>query len=190
MALQGGAFILVSNGRSSGKSQFIFYAIALAVHGIFFLAIGYRDFLPSSNTENLIEIRALSAPGNNQINASLTKSVSVNSLDKNNPIAAKQPIENISTTTSASSSNSSAIPTWAKIQPRYPEKSRQRGETGTVGIKISVDEDGKLLLATLLQSSGHPELDKAALRAMEEGEYEKSSGGIRTQNLEIEFRLR
>jgi periplasmic protein TonB len=48
-------------------------------------------------------------------------------------------------------------------QPEYPPQARRLGEQGTVLLQVLVGVDGRVLEAKLLQSSGFPRLDQAAL---------------------------
>lgn len=48
-------------------------------------------------------------------------------------------------------------------QPAYPAASIRFGEEGTVTVEVRVGTDGRVREARLLQSSGHPRLDAAAL---------------------------
>jgi periplasmic protein TonB len=48
-------------------------------------------------------------------------------------------------------------------QPEYPPQARRLGEQGTVLMQVLVGVDGRVLEAKLLQSSGFPRLDQAAL---------------------------
>jgi protein TonB len=52
-------------------------------------------------------------------------------------------------------------------KPRYPETSRLRGEQGVVAVSLRVAASGEVLEVTLLQSSGFPRLDTAALAALQ-----------------------
>jgi TonB family protein len=45
----------------------------------------------------------------------------------------------------------------------YPQESEQRNETGTVTLKLRFDASGASLEPTLVESSGHPLLDRAAM---------------------------
>jgi len=53
-------------------------------------------------------------------------------------------------------------------RPPYPAQARKNGLEGTVYIKISIDISGKISSASLLRSSGHQELDAAALKTVKE----------------------
>lgn len=52
-------------------------------------------------------------------------------------------------------------------QPEYPAVARERGQSGTVFIKVLVDAKGRVAELTITRSSGHGSLDRAALRAVE-----------------------
>ena len=51
----------------------------------------------------------------------------------------------------------------ASHEPEYPPVSRRLGEQGTVILEVLVDESGRATDAKLVQSSGFPRLDEAAL---------------------------
>lgn len=55
--------------------------------------------------------------------------------------------------------------------PRYPEAARQAGGEGTVLVKAYVQADGTIGAAQVHQSSGDPELDRAALDAIREWRF-------------------
>ncbi|WP_135466303.1 energy transducer TonB [Crenalkalicoccus roseus] len=57
---------------------------------------------------------------------------------------------------------SQPTPEYRPEEPRYPEGARRRGETGTVRVRLHVDERGRVARVDLLGSSGHAELDRAA----------------------------
>lgn len=46
--------------------------------------------------------------------------------------------------------------------PKYPEKSRQAGEEGTVVLRVEVDKEGKPTEVTVHESSGYDRLDRRA----------------------------
>lgn len=50
---------------------------------------------------------------------------------------------------------------------RYPSAARRRGQQGTVKLEFSIDRSGKVVGKRLLESSGYPVLDKAALAAVD-----------------------
>jgi protein TonB len=51
-------------------------------------------------------------------------------------------------------------------QPDYPASSQRLGETGTVILQFLVGVDGRVKDSKLVTSSGHPQLDDAALDAL------------------------
>jgi protein TonB len=46
-------------------------------------------------------------------------------------------------------------------QPAFPEGARQRGETGTVRVRLRVDDKGQVTQVEVLETSGSRELDRA-----------------------------
>jgi protein TonB len=54
-------------------------------------------------------------------------------------------------------------PARALSQPGYPAASQRLGEHGTVVLNLFVLEDGSVADARILESSGYPDLDYAAL---------------------------
>ena len=55
------------------------------------------------------------------------------------------------------------IDTAASREPEYPPVSRRLGEQGTVLLQVLVDEKGRATEAKVVQSSGFPRLDQAAI---------------------------
>lgn len=53
-----------------------------------------------------------------------------------------------------------------RTPPRYPPLSRRMGEEGTVGLRVELDEQGKVCAARVSGSSGFARLDEAALSAV------------------------
>ena len=51
---------------------------------------------------------------------------------------------------------------WLAAHKRYPERARQRGDEGTVGIRFTVDAAGRVLDVAVTRSSGSTLLDDAA----------------------------
>ncbi len=54
----------------------------------------------------------------------------------------------------------------ASHEPDYPPASRRLGEQGTVTLEVLVDPSGRAVDAKILQSSGFPRLDQAALEGV------------------------
>jgi len=55
---------------------------------------------------------------------------------------------------------------WLDAHKFYPQLAQQRGEQGTVLLRFTVTRDGRVLTVSLVQSSGSPVLDRAALRLL------------------------
>lgn len=53
----------------------------------------------------------------------------------------------------------------------YPESARQAHEQGTVKLEFTITQDGAVANATVLKSSGFPDLDDAALEAVQTWRY-------------------
>ena len=62
-------------------------------------------------------------------------------------------------------SNSALIP-LVRIAPRYPREALVSGKTGFVTIKLTVDEDGKVIDAVISNSRPPRIFDRAALQAV------------------------
>lgn len=80
------------------------------------------------------------------------------------------------------------------IRPSYPIGARRRGEEGTVILDASVGEDGRTTGVTLVSSSGFPDLDRAAVRAVEQARFKPGARDGRPvasfARLTLIFRLR
>ena len=53
-----------------------------------------------------------------------------------------------------------------RAAPAYPAASRRRGETGSVVLRVELDEQGAVAEARVETASGHERLDHAALVAV------------------------
>ncbi len=62
-----------------------------------------------------------------------------------------------------------ALGGWLAAHKRYPERARQRGDEGTVGVRFTVNAAGRVLDVAVTSSSGSALLDDAA-RAMLSGQ--------------------
>ena len=77
---------------------------------------------------------------------------------------------------------------WLASHKRYPSAARQRGEEGEVLVRFVVESDGRVIEVTVAKSSGHAELDAAAL-AMLQGATVPPPGAVATRTVRIHFRL-
>jgi periplasmic protein TonB len=55
--------------------------------------------------------------------------------------------------------------------PAYPRLARERGEQGRVLLRVNVSADGSPIEVAVVQTSGHPSLDSAALAAIREWRF-------------------
>ena len=62
-------------------------------------------------------------------------------------------------------------------RPPYPEMSRELGEEGVVGLRVSVTADGRAQSVTVVKRSGYPRLDRAAKTAVEKYRFRPATRG-------------
>lgn len=74
--------------------------------------------------------------------------------------------------------DSGPMPT-SKFPPSYPASLLSKGIGGKVKIACEVDESGRLVSSKVRQSSGHAELDKAALSAVAKYKFKPATKGGR-----------
>jgi protein TonB len=65
----------------------------------------------------------------------------------------------------------------AKFPPAYPDAALRAKKTGKVLVACEVDEQGKVASAGIRKSSGHPELDQAALAAVNRWRFKPGTKG-------------
>ena len=65
----------------------------------------------------------------------------------------------------------------SKIPPTYPSSLLSQGKGGRVLISCTIDATGKVVGTTIKQSSGHPELDKAAINAVNRWKFKPGTRG-------------
>ncbi len=53
---------------------------------------------------------------------------------------------------------------WTTPRPPYPEGARKDKLAGSVRVRVSTDRNGRVKKATVVQSSGHKELDDATVQ--------------------------
>lgn len=79
------------------------------------------------------------------------------------------------------------------IRPDYPKNARLRGEQGNVVLEFRVDATGAVESVSVVTSSGFPELDAAALRAVRQARLRPAESDGRpvasTARLTLSFRL-
>ncbi|GEM_PF-593220 len=80
-----------------------------------------------------------------------------------------------------------------QVTPRYPESARRAGIEGTARLKFLVQADGGVASVTIERSSGHADLDHAAVQAIRRWRFEPARRDHRAvaawAELPVEFRL-
>lgn len=76
------------------------------------------------------------------------------------------------------------------LAPEYPWRSRMQAQEGTVVIDVLVASDGKAKDMTVVKSSGHESLDKAAIEAVKKASFTKHDQNFVPLQLSLNFRLR
>ena len=64
-----------------------------------------------------------------------------------------------------------------QVKPRYPESARRQGVEGTVLLKVRVTEQGRVEAVQLERSTGHSDLDQAAIEAVRRWRFEPAHRG-------------
>jgi TonB family protein len=79
-----------------------------------------------------------------------------------------------------------------EVQPDYPEELREQGVQGTVTVRYTVDENGRVTDVSVSHSSGSDALDDAAVRAIRRFRYRpaQSSGKPRAFQMTKRFVFR
>jgi TonB family protein len=72
--------------------------------------------------------------------------------------------------------------------PEYPRESLRQGQEGTVTVRMTVAEDGRVVAAEASQSSPWPLLDSAALRVVK-SRWRFAPGPLRAYEVAIRFQL-
>jgi protein TonB len=62
-------------------------------------------------------------------------------------------------------------------QPQYPQRARERGIQGRVALKARVNTQGQVVAINIVGSSGHAELDQAALKAVQTWRFTPAKSG-------------
>ncbi|MET3579339.1 protein TonB [Mesorhizobium robiniae] len=82
--------------------------------------------------------------------------------------AASKPAKAPASRSGVSSSKwNSQLHAWIRRHTRYPRAAKARREEGSPRVTFTVDGSGRVLSARLARSSGYPDLDRAALNALQ-----------------------
>jgi protein TonB len=66
-----------------------------------------------------------------------------------------------------------------KLPPAYPSSLLSKGIGGRVLVTCTVDDSGRVAATSIKQSSGHPDLDKAAINAVNKWKFKPATKGGR-----------
>lgn len=65
----------------------------------------------------------------------------------------------------------------SKIPPAYPSSLLSKGVGGRVLVSCTIDSSGRVVATSIKQSSGHPDLDKAAINAVNRWKFKPGTRG-------------
>ena len=81
------------------------------------------------------------------------------------------------------------------IEPKYPASARNASIEGLVKIKMLITHEGKVTEASIVESSGHPEMDANALEAVYKWRFSPARNKLKQKidcyiTMPIKFKLR
>lgn len=86
------------------------------------------------------------------------------------------------------------LPSFKNRKPAYPKLARQRGQEGTVLLRVRIDPSGSVLGVEIIRSSGYELLDNAAVTSLRRWHFKPAeSDGVKVSGsviVPVEFRLR
>lgn len=74
-------------------------------------------------------------------------------------------------------------------KPEYPIEARNRGLQGQARVAVDVDANGNVTNVRIIQSSGHAELDEAAIRQARQWKFTPSASGRQGIGAKVDFQL-
>ncbi len=74
-------------------------------------------------------------------------------------------------------------------QPAYPTQARKDKREGEVEVSVDIDADGNVLTAVVVKTSGHEDLDRAAMNGVRNWKFSSGEGEIKGKLIVIEFNL-
>lgn len=97
------------------------------------------------------------------------------------------PESNSNSTNPGSSLGRLACRTCSK--PKYPERARKRGLEGKAEISVDVDSKGNVTNVRLARTSGHAELDKAAVEQARNWKFNAPNGAAQGVTAKVDFAI-
>jgi len=74
-------------------------------------------------------------------------------------------------------------------KPQYPTEARNRGLQGQARVAVDVDANGNVINVRIINSSGHAELDEAAVRQARQWKFTPSASGRQGIGAKVDFQL-
>ena len=166
------------------KLFFVVFAISIAMHLLGFVSWHFLFYNPntlthydSSKTNYSLENVTLSWPRVSDDQKIKTKDSKENSTT----------IGQDSVSTLSGSKNAKLL---GVIRPEYPRLSRERNEQGVVFLQFTVQKNGAVSDPKIIESSGYPRLDQAALHAVSQARFEPAQVNGNQEDSFTELKIR
>ncbi|WP_297733518.1 energy transducer TonB [uncultured Maricaulis sp.] len=95
----------------------------------------------------------------------------------------------IALTAPAAANNTTTRESVELVAPEYPRGAERRGIEGTVRVSYSIDADGRVVNAEVVEATPEGVFDRAALAAIEAWRYAPAAAQTDGHSRELEFRL-
>jgi periplasmic protein TonB len=110
------------------------------------------------------------------------------------PVEAPPVVENAIATTPEAAPEVENLAVSNRVNPVYPPASRRAGEQGVVMLRVLVDERGRPGDIQVMQSSGFPRLDQAALDGVRKWTFKPAKNGstpiLSWTRVQVKFELK
>jgi protein TonB len=110
------------------------------------------------------------------------------------PVEAPPVVENAIATTPEAAPEVENLAVSNRVNPVYPPASRRAGEQGVVMLRVLVDERGRPGDLQVLQSSGFPRLDQAAVDGVQKWTFKPAKNGatpiLSWTRVQVKFELK
>jgi periplasmic protein TonB len=83
-----------------------------------------------------------------------------------------------------------ALSSWLESHKRYPDGARERGEEGRAVLRFRVDRSGRMLGYSVVQSTGHPDLDAAIDQMMRGASLPPFPADMTASEVEVSVAIR
>ena len=186
----------------------IFLAIALSVHGLFFIGsllkdLNLRDRTPPPLTIEIVAPKGGAADAGLKKPPAEVKDPPKDQVQQSKGDAAKsvsKPAEQSIPQTSSADKSAATVDSdkyadyLKNPKPSYPMGPYRAGIEGTVWLRVQVLEDGSVGIVEIAQTSGNEELDQSALTTVKKWRFNAAVQGGKTAaqfvRIPITFKLR